>query len=584
MLFAKNNLVRLLSFTSPHKKSILLASIYSLCNKVCDIVPEILISVAIDVVVNQEKSMVATWGVVSPVHQLYFVGTLTATFWILEAIFEYLYYVRWHTLAQEIQHDLRLQTYQTMQGLDLEYFETKTTGGLLTVVQDDIAQIETFLSQAPNELIQLTINTIILGSVFFYISPKVFLLTLVPVPFVVYIAYHFQHKLARLYEKLREASGNIANHTVYRLQAISAIKSYTTEQYELKRLRNESNHFKKTFCDSSIVTALYIPSVRLAIMVGFITAMITGGQLILNGLIPISLYAILMFLMQKFLWPFTTLSHVVDSYEKAVAASGRIVSVLKSKPKIISGTESFSVKDMKGEVIFNHVAFSYPNGVEVFQNLSFDIPAQTTVGFVGTTGSGKSTIVQLLLRFYDIQSGSVAIDGRDIKNMKLDDLRESISLVSQNVYMVDGTIQDNISYGTFQASQDDIMRAAQMAQAHDFIMEMPQGYQTVLHEYGKNLSGGQKQRLSIARALLKKSRILVFDEATSALDNETEALISESMDRLRKDHTIIIIAHRLSTVRQADIIFVLDNGKIVESGSHDELIEKNGLYAQLWNI
>ncbi|MFA5999342.1 MAG: ABC transporter ATP-binding protein [Candidatus Babeliales bacterium] len=584
MLFAKNNLVGLLSFTSPHKKSILLASIYSVINKVCDIIPEILMSVAIDVVVSQEKSVIAQFGVLDPMYQLYVVSGLMATFWILEAIFEYLYYVTWHDLAQEIQHDLRLQTYQTMQGLDLEYFETKTTGGLLTVVQEDIAQIGTFFSQIPNELIQLMISTIGLGAVFLYISPKVFLLTLIPIPFVIYIAYYFQHKLARLYEKLRQASGKISNHTMYRLHAISAIKSYTTEQYELKRLHNESNHFKKIFGDSSNVTALYIPSVRLAIMVGFITAMIVGGQLILQGSIEISMYAILMFLMQRFLWPFTTASHIVNSYKKTVTSANRIVAVLHAKPKIMSGTESFSVKDMKGEVVFENIAFSYPNGVEVFKDLSFDIPAQTTVGFVGTTGSGKSTIVQLLLRFYDIQSGSIAIDGRDIKNMKLDDLRESISLVSQSVYMVDGTIQDNISYGTFQASQDDIIKAAQMAQAHDFIMEMPQGYQTVLHEYGKNLSGGQKQRLSIARALLKKSRILVFDEATSALDNETESLISESMDRLRKDHTIIIIAHRLSTVRQADIIFVLDNGQIVESGSHDELMEKNGVYAQLWNV
>ncbi|HSW76343.1 MAG TPA: ABC transporter ATP-binding protein [Candidatus Saccharimonadales bacterium] len=583
-MFFKNSFVRLLAFTVPHKRSILLASFYSAFNKVCDIIPEILMSVAIDVVVNQEKSKVAQWGIINPVHQLYLVASLTAMFWILEAIFEYLYYVTWRQVAQDVQHDIRLQTYQTMQGLDLEYFETKTTGGLLTVVQDDITQIETFLSQTPNELIQLMINSIGLGLVFLYISPKVFLLTLMPIPLVIYIAYYFQHKLSILYEKLRLAAGNIAKQTVYRLQAITAIKSYTAEQYELKRLRNESNYFKKTFCDTSSVTALYIPLVRLAIMVGFITAMIVGGKLILTGDIPISLYAILMFLMQRFLWPFTNVSHIVDSYERTVAASNRVIHILHSKPKIISGTESFSVKDMKGEVTFSNVGFRYPNGVEVFNDLSFNIPAQTTVGFVGTTGSGKSTIVQLLLRFYDVQKGTISIDGHNIKNMKLEDLRESITFVSQNVYMVDGTIQDNIAYGTFQASQDDIMRAAQMAQAHDFIMEMPHGYQTVLQEYGKNLSGGQKQRLSIARALLKNSRILVFDEATSALDNETEGLISQSMDRLRNDHTIIIIAHRLSTVRQADIIFVLDNGQIVESGSHDELLQKNGVYAQLWNI
>jgi len=580
---ATNALVTLVRYASPHKGKIVFASLCSIFNKIYDIVPEILIGISIDVIVNQQHSIIAkTIGILDPFKQLYIVGAVTAVFWIFESIFEYLYSITWRGLAQEIQSNVRIKTYATLQSLDLQYFENKTTGTLLNTLQDDIHQLEQFLSQGPNEIIQLIVNIVVMGYIFFYLSPTLAFFTLLPIPFVIMIAYYFQHRLADLYEAVRQAAANLASHITYRLQGISTIKSYTTEFYEIERLRVESARYQEANCRANRVNAQYIPTVRMAIMVGFIMALVLGGTYALQGIIPINWYAALVFLTQRFLWPFTTLTTITDMYERALACAKRILGILHTPNEIRSGSEPLDAK-VTGAIGVHNVSFAYANGMHVFNNLSLEIPAKKTVAFVGSTGSGKSTIIKLLLRFYDSISGSITVDNKDIKDLQLNDLRSAIGLVSQDVYIVEGTIADNIAYGTFDASRDAIVQAAKMAQAHNFIMQLPNGYDTRVEEHGKTLSGGQRQRLSIARAILKKSPILIFDEATSAVDNETEAAIQQSLLALKPYHTIIIIAHRLSTVRNADIIFVLDKGEIVESDNHENLIKRHGAYAHLWS-
>jgi ATP-binding cassette, subfamily B, bacterial len=578
-----NPLINLLQYASPSKSKIFFASICSVLNKLCDIVPEILIGISIDVIVNQQHSIVAKLGIANPFYQLYLVGALTALLWILESVFEYLYSIAWRSLAQEIQHNLRLKTYATMQDLDLSYFENKTTGGLLNILQEDIQQLEQFLSQGPNEIIQLTVNIIVMGLIFFYLSPVLAFLTLLPIPFIIGLAYYFQNKLAHLYESVRQSSSNLASHIAYRLQGITTIKSYTTEVYELTRLQKESDFYQKANRNASRVNALYIPIVRMAIMAGFIMSLIVGGVYALQGIIPINWYASLVFLTQRFLWPFTSLATITDMYERSVACAKRILAVLESTSKLYDGNNTFDISSAQGGLTFADVSFSYASDVKILKNVSFEIPAHNTVAFVGATGSGKSTIIKLLLRFYDPNSGFISIDGQNIKNLRLSNVRKAIALVSQDVYLVEGTVADNISYGTFEASRNEIIAAAKMAQAHAFIMELPLGYDTKIQEHGKNFSGGQRQRIAIARAIMKKSPILIFDEATSAIDNETEVAIQQSIGKLAADHTIIIIAHRLSTVRNADTIFVLDKGSIVESGNHEMLLKQNGPYSKLWN-
>jgi len=585
MKSAYRSLGRLLHYAAPHRGRILLATLCSTLNKLCDIVPEILIGISIDVIVNQQHSIVAKIaGITDPFTQLFIVGGLTALLWIFESVFEYLYTILWRGVARDIQQDLRIQTYAHLQNLDMAYFEDKTTGGLLSILKDDIAQLEEFLSEGPNAVIQLAVNIIALGALFIYLSPVLALCAMAPIPFVVGIAYYFQDKLAALYGKTRELAAALSSHIAHRLQGIATIKSYVTQQYEIELLRTESAQYQQANYEASRINAAYIPTVRMAIMVGFIATLIVGGCYALWGYLPINWYAALVFLTQRFLWPFTSITSITQMYERSMASARRVFAILDTSATIKDGSQKPMVQDIKGDVRFDNVSFAYSNGKQLFNNLSLEIPAGKTAAFVGTTGSGKSTIIKLLLRFYDAQRGTVSIDNYNVHNVTLDALRQTIALVSQDTYMVDGTIADNIAYGTFNATRDEIIQAAQMAEADSFIRQLPHGYDTAVGENGKNLSGGQRQRIAIARAILKKSPILIFDEATSAVDNETEAAIQKSFAQLANNHTMLIVAHRLSTVRQADIIYVMEHGAIVEQGNHDTLLQKNGVYAKLWNL
>ncbi len=466
----------------------------------------------------------------------------------------------------------------------MAYYENKTTGGLLSVVNDDINQLELFLSEGPNACLQLLVNILVIGSVFVYISPILAFLTVLPIPFVIFIAYFFQYRLSVLYETVRERVASLGGHLAGRLGGIMTIKSYTSESYELDCLAQESLLYKQDNHRASRVNAAYIPIVRMGVLCGFIMSLVVGGTFALQGTLAISAFGMLVFLTQRFLWPFTEVTKITDMYERSMASARRVFAVLHEQPSIKDGTQTFDLPLIKGALHFDHVSFAYANGLEIFNNLSLEIPAHKTVAFVGTTGSGKSTIIKLLLRLYDNTKGSILLDGTDIKTVTTASLRRAIALVSQEVYLINGTVADNISYGITNASREKIIEAAKMAEAHDFIMQLPQGYETQLGENGKNLSGGQRQRLAIARAVFKNPPIFIFDEATSALDNETEASVQRSMTQVARNHTMIIVAHRLSTVRHADTIFVMEKGAIVESGNHDELLHKNGTYARLWQL
>jgi len=312
--------------------------------------------------------------------------------------------------------------------------------------------------------------------------------------------------------------------------------------------------------------------------------MIIGGYYVINGYLAVGIYSVLISLTQRLLWPFTDFAWLVDSYKRAMTSGRRILRIL-STPLVVTGQKKvLNSSSVKGHIVFDNVSFMYPNGTYIFKNLSFEIFPGQTVAFVGSTGSGKSTIVKLLLKFYSVSSGRILIDGNDINSYTAQSVRKAISLVSQDVFLVQDTIKANIAYGLENVSFDKIIKAAKIAEAYNFIMTLPEKFDTIIKERGMLLSGGQKQRISIARAVLKNSPIFIFDEATSALDNETERAIQLSLEKIEEDHTTIIIAHRLSTIRNADKIFVMDNGNIVESGKHDELIELAGIYARLWHI
>jgi ATP-binding cassette subfamily B protein len=317
---------------------------------------------------------------------------------------------------------------------------------------------------------------------------------------------------------------------------------------------------------------------------GFMGILIFGGQRALNDEITVASYSVMIFMTQRLLWPMTRLGEVIDLFQRAMASTARVLDLLDTEPQIIDGTQTMPLEQVKGSLVFKSVNFAYSNGLPVTRDLSLTINAGETVAIVGATGSGKSTLVKLLLRFYEPTSGCIKLDGHDIRSLQYADLRRAIGVVSQDVFLFHGTVRQNIAYGSFDAKFEDIINAASIAEAHEFIMALPDGYDTVVGERGQKLSGGQRQRISIARAVLKDPPILVLDEATASVDNETEAAIQRSMERITVDRTTIVIAHRLSTIRHADKIFVLENGSLREEGTHDSLINSGGIYDKLWKV
>jgi ATP-binding cassette subfamily B protein len=323
----------------------------------------------------------------------------------------------------------------------------------------------------------------------------------------------------------------------------------------------------------------------MVIVMGFVATLVYGGVLVTDGRLNVGAYSVLVFMTQRLLWPLTRLGQTIDLYQRAMASTNRVMDLLDTEPEITGGTQMMPVNMVRGEVTFENVHFEYgQHDMPVIRQLSLHLPAGKTAAIVGATGSGKTTLVKLLLRFYDVQSGRICLDGQDIRQLQLEDLRGAIGFVSQDVFLFHGTVRENIAYGTFGATLDEIVEAAKVAEAHDFIIELPQGYDTIVGERGQKLSGGQRQRLSIARAVLKDPPVLILDEATSSVDNETEAAIQRSMEKITVGRTTIIIAHRLSTVRHADMIFVLERGELREDGQHEELVSAGGIYAGLWKV
>ncbi|MDH4048652.1 MAG: ABC transporter ATP-binding protein/permease [Gammaproteobacteria bacterium] len=577
-------LLRLLRYARGFRRRIVFASICSIMNKLFDVMPEILIGIAIDVVVRQKASFVAELGIADPKWQLGLLGGLTLVVWILESLFEYLYLILWRNLAQDLQHAMRLDAYEHVQKLDLAYFEDRSTGNLVTILNDDVNQLERFLDGGANNLIQVGTTVIAVGAVFFAISPMIALLAFTPIPVIVFGAFYFQRRAQPLYAEVRERVGNLGARLSANVSGITTIKSFATESFEAERIRQDSSAYLEANRKAIAISSAFIPVIRMAILAGFVATFLLGGWMTLNGALNVGAYGVLVFLTQRLLWPLTNLAETVDLYERAMASSRRILDLIEAPVSIRDQKDARHLGDVRGRIEFQHVNFAYGNGERVLHDIDVAIDAGSTIAFVGQTGSGKSTLIKLLLRFYQPDSGRILIDGQPLDSVSLDSLRRKIGLVSQDVFLFQGTIGENIAYGSPDARQEDIRSVAEAAEAVEFIDRLPQGYDTVVGERGQKLSGGQRQRLSIARALLKNPPILILDEATSSIDNDTEAAIQRSLERISHSRTTVVIAHRLSTIVNADRIHVMDRGRIVESGTHAELLRDGGIYSALWSV
>ena len=578
-------LLRLWRYATAHRRRIVWAGTASVLNKALDIAPPFLIGAAVDIVVQGEDSFIAdVLGVTDTRLQLYLLAVVTVVVWVGESIFEYLFKVAWRNLAQDIEHDLRLDAYAHVQGLEMAYYEDRSTGGLMAILNDDVNQLERFLDIGANDILQVLTTVVLIGGAFFVLIGNLAWLAFLPIPVIVWGSIRFQRVLEPHYAEVRERVGLLNSSLSNNLSGISTIKAFTAEQRETARIAAESDAYAEANRGAIKLSSAFVPLVRMAILAGFTAILVLGGLRALDGQLDVGVYSVMVFISQRLLWPLTRLGETFDMYQRGMASTRRILDLLEVQPGITSGTAHLP-RPVQGTVEMEGVRFAYSGGGEdVLRGIDIHVPAGQTHAIVGPTGAGKSTVVKLLLRLYDPTEGVIRIDGVDLKDLDFTDLRGAIGLVSQDVFLFHGTVHDNIAYGDPDAERDQIIAAAEMAEARDFIEHLPGGYDAIVGERGQKLSGGQRQRISIARAIVKNPPILVLDEATSSVDNETEAAIQRSLERVARNRTTIVIAHRLSTVRDADRIHVLDRGSVVEAGTHDELLAAGALYAALWRV
>ena len=576
---------RLLGHMGDHRGTIRLASLCSVTNKIWDLAPPLLIGLAVDVVVEREDSFLASLGILEPWHQLILLSVLTFIIWGLESLFEYFYGVLWRNLAQTVQHELRLDTFAHVQRQGMGWFDERQKGDILAILNDDINQLERFLDKGANDLLQVSTTVVVVGAVFIAISWQVALFAVLPIPIIVWGSFRYQRSLEPRYAEVRKSAGAMNALLENDLSGMSTIQSFTAEDREIKRVEALSNVYRESNRQAIRLSAAFTPLIRMAILCGFTATLLLGGWMTLEDELAVGAYSVLVFMTQRLLWPLTRLGETFDLYQRAMASSTRVLDVLTSPTEVVQGEftpESPIIE--ASSIVFKDVDFSYPGREPVFTALNLELRAGETVGVVGSTGAGKTTLIRLLLRFAEPTNGSIIWAEQPLPEWSLSRLRSSMALVDQHITLFPTTILENIRYGNPNATDEAVYKSAKLAEVTEFVEALPESWATLVGEGGHRLSGGQRQRLAIARAVLKDAPLLILDEATSAVDNETEAALQRSINKITQGRTAVIIAHRLSTVRNADRILVLENGGIREDGSHDELVQIGGIYSRMWAV
>ncbi len=580
---------RLFGYLQSYRRSLYLACASSVANKVLDLMPPLLVGWVIDSLRGRPPGWIASIaGTSEPWSMAVVLSGLAVVIFFFESFFQWLYQAGFMRLAQRVQHDLRMDAYNKVQSREIAFFEDLRLGEVLAMLNDDVNQLERFLNIGFNELLQLVVLFVFGGVVMFSTSWELSLVGMAPIPVILWGSLLYQRKISPRYDRVREAVGGLASRLENNIAGIQVIKSFTAEEFETGRVRRVSEEYRDANFRAIRLSALYTPLIRMAIVGGLAGVLLVGSYRVLQGRVH-SVGQLVLFAMmtERLLWPLTRLGTTFDDLERARASARRIFGLLDTPPAIQDPERPERLGRARGEVAFDEVEFRYARGAAaspVLDGVSFRIAPGETLGIAGPTGAGKSTLIKLLLRLYDVTGGAVRLDGHDVRGLALEDLRQNIALVSQDVYLFHGTIRENIAYRDSDVPLDEVVRASRLAQLHDFVTSLPQGYDTLVGERGVKLSGGQRQRLSLARAILKDAPVLVLDEATSSVDTETERAIQQNLRTLTAGRSALIIAHRLSTIRHADRILVLRDGRVAEEGHHDDLLAQGGTYADLWHI
>ncbi len=566
------------------------------------LLPPVVLGAALDSVFQDTSAFTipffpGAWIPATDTAQFWFSVELILGSFVVTAVFTTLYGIAANNYAHRVMHAVRTDSFETMQRLDMTFFDDKQTGEVMSVLNNDANNLENFLDNGLQNSIRLTVMIVGIAMILFSLNWQLALVTLVVVPAIVGLTMWFMRAVEPRYVDRRASVGNLNTRLENALAGVELVKTSGTESYESDRVENASwRYFRDTMAVLRL-SYIYRPGMELLAGLSFAVTFIVGGLWVFQG--PPLFFSgdlsggdlvVFVLMTQRIVTPLAQVSNIIDQYENAKASSERIFGLMDIPSQITETDDPIELDEVEGRVEYDDVSFGYADveqdGPEemVLENVDFEAEPGEDVALVGPTGAGKSTLLKLLLRLYDPVDGEVRIDGHDLRELSLETLRSHVGYVSQSTFLFDGTVAENIRYGRFDADREAVVEAAKAAEAHAFIESLPEGYDTRIGERGVKLSGGQQQRLSIARTMLQDPDVLVLDEATSAVDTETEMLIQRSLDRLSEDCTTFEIAHRLSTVRDADTILVLEDGEIVERGDHEELLEADGLYAKLWGV